>query len=96
MMRFFKSLGAGSLSGMALILALILIAQIRPVTPAGWIVTGLLALSAFAAALVAYRWMMGSQFHPEDPEGGHGDSYMTGLGFGKGRGRRSEDDNFDT
>lgn len=95
MMRFFKSLGAGSLSGMALILALILIAQIRPESPAGWIATGLLAVAAFAAALIAYRWMMGAEFHPRDPEGGHGDSYMTGLGFGKGRGRR-EDDNFDT
>lgn len=97
MMRFFKALGAGSLSAMGLAAALLVIFQIRPDSSGGWIALIALVLAAFAAALIAYRWMMGAQFHPSHPEGGHGDSYMTGMGFGKGGARRrSEDDNFDT
>lgn len=97
MMRFFKALGAGTLSGMGLLAALLIIFHIRPDSMAGWMALAGLGLAAFAAALIAFRWMMGAEFHPRHPEGGHGDSYMTGLGFGKGRsgGRRSEDDNFD-
>lgn len=92
MMRFFKALGAGSLSAMGLGLALLIIVQIRPESPAGWIATILLGLAAFATALIAYRWMMGAQFYPKDPEGGHGDSYMTGLGFGGNTPDRRRDD----
>lgn len=96
MMRFFKALGAGTLSGMGLLAALLIIFQIRPDTPAGWIALIGVTLGAFAAALIAFRWMMGAEFYPRHPEGGHGDSYMTGMGFGKGGARkRSEDDNFD-
>lgn len=93
MMRFFKSVGAASLCAIGLGLALIIIFQIQPVSPAGWVVLMLLALAAFVTALVAYRWMMGAEFYPNDAERGYGDRYMAGLGFGKGQsGRRGEDD----
>ncbi len=94
MMRFFKALGAGSLCMMGLGLALLIIVQIRPESPAGWAATILLGLAAFATALIAYRWMMGVDFYPADPDDGHGGSYMTGLGFGRNtpERRRSDDD----
>lgn len=92
MMRFFKSIGAASLSAMGLALAMLVIVQIRPVSMAGWVVMGLLILAAFVTALVAYRWMMGAEFYPEDPEGGHGEGYATGVGFGRAARRRRDDD----
>lgn len=96
MMRFFKSVGAASLSGLGLALAFLVIFQIRPVSAAGWVVLGLLVLGAFAGALIAYRWMMGAQFHPADTEGTHGEGYATGVGFGHaGTRRRREDDDPD-
>lgn len=97
MMRFFKAVGAASLSGMGLLAALTVIIQIRPVSTAGWIVLVLLVLAAFATALVAYRWMMGAEFYPKDAEGSHGEGYATGVGFGRAsqRRRRDEDDDPD-
>lgn len=97
MMRFFKSVGAASLSAMGLALAFLVIFQINPVSLAGWIVLGLLVLTAFAAALIAYRWMMGAEFFPADSDGTHGEGYATGVGFGRGtqRRRRDEDDDPD-
>ncbi|GGG95413.1 MAG TPA: hypothetical protein DF715_09570 [Oceanicaulis sp.] len=96
MMRFFKSVGAASLCAVGLAFAFIVILHIRPVSLAGWIVLGLLALTAFAAALIAYRWMMGAEFYPQDSEGSHGEGYATGVGFGRAsRRRRDEDDDPD-
>ncbi|AZU02765.1 hypothetical protein X907_0216 [Glycocaulis alkaliphilus] len=96
MMRFFKSVGAASLCAIGLGLAFILIFHIQPVSLAGWAVLGLLALAAFATALIAYRWMMGAEFYPKDSEGSHGEGYATGVGFGRAsRRRRDEEDDPD-
>ncbi|MGP1275150.1 MAG: hypothetical protein ACQRW7_07010 [Caulobacterales bacterium] len=96
MMRFFKSVGAASLSALGLALALLVLLQIRPVSLTGWVVMGLLFLAAFATALIAYRWMMGAEFFPADTEGTHGEGYATGVGFGQaGQRRRREDDDPD-
>lgn len=96
MMRFFKSVGAASLCAIGLVFAFVLISLIQPVSLAGWVVLGLLALAAFATALVAYRWMMGAEFYPKHPEGSHGEGYATGVGFGRAsRRRRDEDDDPD-
>lgn len=97
MMRFFKSVGAASLCAIGLALAFLVIFQLRPVSAAGWVVLGLLVLGAFVAALVAYRWMMGAEFYPKDAEGGHGEGYATGVGFGRAspRRRREEEDDPD-
>lgn len=96
MMRFFKSVGAASLCALGLALAFLVIFHIQPVSIAGWAVMGLLALGAFVTALVAYRWMMGAEFYPKDAEGGHGEGYISGVGFGRAsRRRRDEDDDAD-
>ncbi|KPP82124.1 MAG: hypothetical protein HLUCCA04_05185 [Oceanicaulis sp. HLUCCA04] len=93
MKRFFKSVGAASLSAMGLALAFLVIFQINPVSLAGWIVLGLLVLAAFATALIAYRWMMGAEFYPADTDGTHGEGYATGVGFGQASRRRRDEDN---
>lgn len=96
MMRFFKSVVAASLCAIGLALAFLVIFHIRPVSAAGWVVLGLLVLGAFPTALIAYRWMMGAEFYPKDAEGGHGEGYMTGVGFGRAsRRKRDEDDDPD-
>ena len=97
MMRFFKSVGAASLCALGLGLAFLVIFQINPVSLAGWIVLGLLALTAFATALIAYRRLMGAEFFPAETDGTHGEGYATGVGFGRAtqRRRRDEDDDPD-
>lgn len=92
MRRFFRRLGAFSLSLLAFAVALFVILQLSPASTTGWVVYGVLLLIAIFGALFIYRHLMGSDFGEAYPEADTGEGYAPGIMIGAGGQRRRRDE----
>jgi len=94
MARFFARFLALSLAAVMLIAALAVLIHIRPASPAGWGVLGLLCLGAFVGPALVYRALMRATAPPTHAGLSEGAGIAVGIGADTAR-RRSEDPDMD-